>query len=418
MTQQVVTNLPALLPTSQQEKALASLARSAETRAKLVCTNLLVGETRTRALAEAKKILPEILMNTQALAIYGNSALDAVNDLSDQMTKNRPSVEMPELNRIMRDLNLRMSGINRKYDPSDPGVLKQYQQAKSGLFAAFHWGKTFFQLFQADIRSMEQIFDLVVATGEKHESTLLRSVSFFDEAYARSELERGKLIFVIAVMEQMRNTLADMASKVEIGDTDKGDRGVEEQARLAELATLLDNRIVAFKARLWVSWGMAPMLRNMRAISLGLYERVNQTISITIPTMKEVIGIWMQLSAAEQAAQFNQWSDASFNQSLVGFAHAAGAAVPLMADSLATPSLSPSTITAWCESVRAQGEGMKTAIVNGEQRRAELDQAMIEGKKVIDTTTLEVNQARLEHILAKAREAEQQTIEITRSVPA
>ena len=95
------------------------------------------------------------------------------------------------------------------------------------------------------------------------------------------------------------------------------------------------------------------------------------------------------------------------------FAAATKAAVPAISKALATPALDPRVIVAWSDSLAAQADGIVEAIELGQQKRAELEQAMIEGKQVIDATTQRVNQARFEHVL----EAAKAPLEISKSVP-
>jgi uncharacterized protein YaaN involved in tellurite resistance len=95
----------------------------------------------------------------------------------------------------------------------------------------------------------------------------------------------------------------------------------------------------------------------MRAISVGLSGRIDQTVDITIPTMKDTIVVWLTLSEAQQAEQFNRAVEDTYNNVMTMFANATKAAVPVMVNALATPALDPRTILAWSESLSAQAEG-------------------------------------------------------------
>lgn len=211
----------------------------------------------------------------------------------------------------------------------------------------------------------------------------------------------------------MRDFAAQMADQVTVGKSEMGDRGSEDKAKIAELVTILENKIMAFKARLWVAWAMAPQIRNMRAINVGLSARIDQTIGITIPTMKSTIGVWLTLNEAQQSEQFNAAVEQTYNQVLTGFANAAKIAVPAIVNALSTPAMDPRTVIAWSESLSAQADGIITALETARQKRVELEEAMINGKNVIDASTNRINEAQLKYVLENV---EKEPLRISRSV--
>lgn len=412
---QFAAQIPSEPQPSPQVSELTSLAVTPEKREQLSCRLLLVGDTLVRAEAEAAETLSQMLENRQIFAVFGTDTLEGVNQLNERMLNGRPPVNVPELEGVMKDLSRSMRGLGRKYDPSDPKVLEKYERVKGGILSKIGLVKTFFEEFMDDIRSLQGRFEVVIEKLEGKQHQLIRNVAYYDEFYDLNEQEIDRLIYKIAVMEMIRDLAAEQASRIVIGDSTLGDRGGEQKAEILELVTLLENKIAAFKGRLWVAWAMSPQIRNMRAISLGLSARIDQTVGITIPTMKGVIVIWLTLSEAEQAEKFNKAVEDAFNQSMAMFANAAKASIPAMANALATPALDPRTVLAWSESLSAQADGIVQALELGIQKRAELDKAIIEGKKVIDEATEKVNQAQLQHVLAIAQE---KPPEIIKSVPA
>ena len=415
VSQQFEAAIPAEPQESPQVKELSALVTSTADRERLVCKDLLAGDTRTLAEGEAAEVLPQVLGNTQIVSVFGNDTLTAVNDLNDRMLTQRPPVDVPELNDAMRNLSRNMRGLGRKYDPKDEKVLEKYKNFKGGILARIGLVKTFFDEFLDDIRSLDNQLDRVIETLEGRQNQLLRNVTYYDEFYKLNEAEIDRLIYKIAVMEILRDLIVARAQQIVIGDSTLGDRGGEEQAQMLELVAFLDRKIVAFKGRLWVAWAMAPQIRTMRAMSVGLSARSDKTVDVTIPTMKGVIVVWLTLSEAQQAQQFNEAVEGTYNDVMVLFANAAKAAVPVMAEALETPALDPRAIQAWSESLSAQADGIVQAIETGRQKRIELEQAMITGKEVIDAATLRVNQAQLESVLSAARG--DTPLEIVRSVP-
>lgn len=403
------------LTVSPQVKELSVLATTSETRDKLVCRNLLQGDTLLRAQQEAERVLQEMLKNTVVVSQFGRDAIRDVNELNDRMVNDRPSIDLPEVEEALRNLDRQMRGFGQKYDPSNPDVLKRYRQVRHRFLGFIQYGKTFLQELQADMRSLPEHFDRVIQIGREKQTPLMRNVAYYDEFYRLNEKEIDNLIYMIGVHEIIRDLAAHMAEAITVGDANLGDRSGEQQASILELVQKLDNKIIAYKARLWGAWGMAPVIRNMRMISDGQLSRIDTSIDVSIPTMKNTVVVWNSMGEAQAATQFNEAVDSMLNESLKGFARATGAAIPAMAQSLATPPLDPSTVLEWSNSVRAQGEGIKSAAILGHKARATLEAAMIASKQVMDETTQEVNQVLLEQVLATAHES---TLEISRSVPA
>ena len=134
--------------------------------------------------------------------------------------------------------------------------------------------------------------------------------------------------------------------------------------------------------------------------------------------MKSVVVVWLTLSETQQTAQFNTAVEDTYNQAMAMFAETAGATIPAIASVLATPALDPRTVVAWSESLATQAEGIVQAIQLGEQKRAELEEAIMTAKGVVDKATNEVNQARIDYVLEAAQAAAQEApLEIAKSVP-
>ena len=414
---QFAAQVPAEPQPTPQVEELSALSVTSETRQRLSCKNLLRGDTRQRAGAEAAKVLQEMLSNSQVLALFGNDTLQDVNRLNDQMLREHHPVDIQELEEVIRDFKRRMRGIGRKYDPSDPKNREKYERVKGRVVGFLHLGRTFLEELMDDVRSMDKTFDWAEEKLNGKQQLILRNVSYYDALRGLNEQEIGNLIYVIAVMEITRDLAAEKAEAIPVGNADLGDRGAEQKAEIADLVTLLDNKIIYFKARLFVAWTTAPQIRNMRKINLSLSLRIDLAQAIAIPTTKGTIVQWIAMGEAKQAQQVTQAVEDTFNEVLTQYANAASIVVPEIAKSLETPPLDPRTVAAVAQSYETQADGIIEALKLGQQKRTELEQAILSGRKAFDEATGRVNEAQLDHVLAVAREAEA-PLEIATSVPA
>lgn len=392
---------------------------SPEKRNSLVCRRLLVGGTLERAKKEAAETLPKMLTNTQVLVEFGRDVLEAVNLLIDKFSRENPSVDVEEVAEMMRDLSRQMRNLGKKYDPSDDKNLEKYRSSKRRFLGIFRLGRSFLDEFLADIRSLPKQFDLIVETGRGKQEPLKKSIGFLEEFDDLNEYSMKDLIYVIAVMEEIRDLAAQKAKDIKIGDANLGDRGRDDQAKILDFVDLLEMKISAYQTRLWGAWGMAPVIRNMRRASIGESFRIDQSIDVSIPFIKQTIVAWLNLARAKAAAEFNNAVDDMLNMSVTQFARATQAAIPEMIRDQSKPPLDPRTIVIWSESVAAQAQGIAEAYELRRQNQAVFEDAMLTSKSVMDAATQKVNQARLDHLMVIAQAAiKEAPLQIARSVPA
>lgn len=383
-------------------------------RKTLSCASLLTGETRTKAESEAAQLLDEMLGNTQVFSVYGTEALKGVNDLIDRLLHEVEPTKVPELIALMQGLNDEMRGIKAKHDLSDPKVREKYEKMRnqnSRIRGFFGRIKTQIEMLLEDAQSIEKRLDHVEDELGGKQLQLLRNVSYYDQLYEENEAEILKLIYVIGVMELIRDLAAKRAESIVEGDASLGDRQGEQKAKVIELSTNMEIKIAEYKGRLMVAWATSPQVRTMRTLNVGLAERINELICVTIPTMKGTIVQWRMLVQSADANQLAEAVAKSNNEWLEAYSAAGAAVVPRIAEANATPTLAPQTIAAMADSIAQQADGVIKAFETGEQRRAEMDQAMIEAKTVIDASTEKVNDAAVENVLKKARQAEEIEVE-------
>jgi len=271
------------------------------------------------------------------------------------------------------------------------------------------------EMLMEDVQSIDKQLEKVEKelSGKQHQ--LLRNVSYYDQLYKENEAEILKLIYAIGVMELIRDLAAKQAELIVEGDASLGDRQSEKKSKVGELSTNMEIKIAEYKGRLMVAWATSPQTRTMRTLNVGLAERINELICVTIPTMKGTIVQWRVLVQSQDANKLAQAVARSNNEWLQAYSAAGAAVVPAIAEGNQTPTLAPQTIAAMADSIAKQADGVIHAFEIGEQRRAEMDQAMIEAKTVIDDSTEKVNDAIVENVLKKARKAEE-VIEVETAV--
>lgn len=388
-------------PVGVVNEGLAVSAASAQGRQALECKSLLLGETLVRANREAADLLPKMLSNTEVLMQYGESSLEGVNSLIDKLLHDVEPVKIPEVKKMMSNLNREMRGIKRKYDVSDPKVKEKYDNWKGGMLGFIHSGRSLLDLLMDDVKSIEKQLDSVEKDLDDRAYQMRRNVSYYDSLYEQNEAEIVQVIYVIGVMELIRDLAAKAAGS--ITDEDSSDpRHGERKAKIAELAANMELRISDYKARLFVAWATAPQVRTMRALNVSLALRLNSMIKIGIPTMKGTILQWRVMIESQDAGKVMDAVGETVNDQLTNFFGAAGQIVPMIADTVNAPMLKPETVFAMADSILAQANGIVQAMQAGADQRAELDSAMVKSKQVIDSAANTVSDAIVDRIVATA----------------
>jgi len=407
--------VPPPAPVTPVNAGLVEVSKSPATRTKLSCSALLQGETLARAQAEAAKEYPNLLNNTAAFMNFGSGALTGVNSLIDQLLHKVDPIKIPELTALMKDLNGNMRKIRTKYDVADPKVREKYMNWKGGISRFIGKTRTLIDLLMEDVTSIETQLNRVGKTLKGRQNDLTKNVGYYDELYRQNEEEIGKVIYFVGVMELIRDLAAKEAAAIVVGDASLGDREGERKAKLAQFAENMDIKIAEYKGRLFVAWATSPSVRNMRALDISVAERLNEMLVITIPTMKATIVQWRMMMQTADAAKMIEAVSTSTNEWLTAFSNAGAELVPMIADTVETPTLLPQTIAAMADSLARQANGIVTAMEAGTRRREELDQAILDGGKVIADANAKISDALIASVVAKATAA--LPLEIATSVP-
>jgi uncharacterized protein YaaN involved in tellurite resistance len=390
-------------PQSQADSFMRQLAAAPETRKELVCKDLLSPESRRSAHQVAEQIFPQMISNTQIFMDFGKDAIAGMNSLIDYMLKQVEPVDIPELTVIMRDLNDDMRKIRGKYDVSDSKVRERLQNWGKGISRFFGQARSLVEALMEDAMSIEQQLDRAKAALGGKAQQLTRNVHLYDQLYTTNEQEIMKVIGSIAVMEVIRDLAIQEGMDIVVDPGNQADRPKAERKRLlAEFVRNMEIKITEYKNRLFVGWTTSPQITNMRTLDVGLAQKLDLLMNLTIPVMKGTILQWRMLIQAQQGAAMEREVAAAANEWLTAYTQAGAQAVPLIANAVETPSLTPQTISAMAGAVEQQSQAIITAYQEGKRRRAETDSAIISAQRVIADSTARVNDAVINDLVQKA----------------
>jgi uncharacterized protein YaaN involved in tellurite resistance len=382
-------------PHGQAATFLEQSAGNEQSREQLVCKELLSPDQLGIARQYAAQLYPQMLDNTALFMSFGEDSVAGMNALIDRLLKEVKPVEIPELTAIMTDLTKDMRQIRGKYDISDPAVREKLEKLKNGtqrVFGIFGQTKTFLEMLMEDAQSIDQKLDRVKAALSEKSAQMLRNVLLYDEIYDANEAEISKVIGTIAIMELVRDLAAAEAASIQVTLGDPASRNAAERKRLlAEFIANLQVKIIEYKNRLYVGWTTSPQTTTMRTLDVAVAQKLHLLLNTTIPVMKGTLLQWRMMVQTQQAADMDRVVAESANEWLTAYSAAAAQVVPMIAEQAQTPSLTPQTIYAMANAIEQQADGIVKAYQAGREKRAQVDDAIVKGQRIIQAATEHVS---------------------------
>ena len=206
-----------------------------------------------------------------------------------------------------------------------------------------------------------------------------------NQLYAANETAITNLVVTIAAMEYVLDDAQAAAAAMVIDDSAPDARAQREKrdALTNEFIPALQNRIGEFKQRLFVAWATAPQIRNIRMVSFGLGQRLALLITLTIPVFELTVVEWVTVQQAARAADAQEAVSDATETAMQGFAAATAEAIPQIARTIQTPSLSPETITLVAQSISDQLKGITDAVEYGIEARKGVDNAIVTAQGIL-----------------------------------
>lgn len=384
---------------------IGQLAENSDSRSGLSCFALLDPQGQEGAKAEAAKLLPQMLDNTELFLSFGSEAVETLNQLFDVILKEIEPTDSAELKALMRKLNDRMREAKDNYDVTDPKVREQFEKWSNGVRGLFRRGKTMIDMLLEDIRSIEGNLDKIIDSVNAKERQMLDNIGIYDRLYYTNEAEIQKLISFIAIMEAVRDLAAEQAEAIKVDPTDQQERPALERKRLlAEFSINMDIRVAEFKNRLFVAFSTAPQVTNMRTLDVGLATKLRTLTMLVIPSMKGQLIQWRTMLQALEGAEMEQAIAESANEWILGFANEGAITMPMIAEAVHKPTLAISTITGVANAIQQQATGIISALEAGGEQRQLSSVAIANAQVAMQKSADGVSDAIVDQVLKKSSE--------------
>lgn len=234
-------------------------------REQIVCTELLATDDLKKAQQEAKQLYEKLIQDTVQLMNYGKSAVTNLNAQIRAAQDQVEPVEIDELHQDIKRVSTNMEGLSEQYNPEDPKVAEKIQREVSGKKGLFSRGPSILTRLEIDRSNTEQLIDGVAAKILEKVELVLKNIALDDHLFQQNEEELLNLIYVVAVMELVRDQAKDEIKELENNQGDKSAHEGETRKRI--LTSFVHNmtiKITEYKNRMFIGRTSSQQIMHRR----------------------------------------------------------------------------------------------------------------------------------------------------------
>ncbi len=252
---------------------------------------------------EEKKIIDDFvakmeLDSTTDVLSYGKSAQTEIAKFSDSVLENVKTKSTGEVGDLLSNLVVEIKEFDAMSDIKDP----------KGILAAFTSVKKRIQKLMAKYNKVNTNIDKIETSLENHKVTLLKDIAIFDDMYEKN-LESFKLIslYIIAGEKKLEELKTKTLPELQAQAKKTGDEmDVQKANDLEALINRFEKKLYDLKTTRLISIQMAPQIRLIQNNDSELVEKIESSITNTIPLWKNQIVIALGLANSKSALKAQQ----------------------------------------------------------------------------------------------------------------
>ena len=253
----------------------------------------------------AKKI---DITQTDTVMQYGASAQKKIADFSDSTLNNIKTKDLGEIGNMISDLVVELKGFD--IDKEEKGFFS--------LFNIFKKAGNSFTALKARYDDAEVNVSKVANLLEDHQITLLKDITMLDELYERNQQNKKELTMYIMAGQQKLQQARDVELPALVARAEKS--GTEEDAQIANdyanLINRFEKKLHDLELTRMVSIQMAPQIRLVQNNDTLMTEKIQSTLTNTIPLWKSQMVLALGLQHSQEAIEAEEAVDKVTNELL------------------------------------------------------------------------------------------------------
>ncbi len=236
------------------------------------------------------------LHDTTQVLQYGSAAQAKVSEFSDSVLEGVKTKNLGEVGDQLADLVAQIKAF-------DSGLVE-----KKGLAKLFSSAKKEVNTIIAKYNKIENNIDSIEKNLDKSRITLLKDISIFDTMYDKNlEYFKEISLYIIAgdrKLDELRNkVLPELKAKAE---KSKDQLDVQKVNDMENLINRFEKKIYDLKTTRIISIQMAPQIRLLQNNEAELVEKIQSSITNTIPLWKNQMVLALGISNAKKVLKDQQ----------------------------------------------------------------------------------------------------------------
>lgn len=246
--------------------------------------------------AEEEELINEFskqidLNDADNILLYGSAAQKKIADFSDSAMLTIKNKDSGEVGDMLVDLIGKLKGFNES------------TEKPKGLAGLFYSATRHVQNMKTRYESVEVNVEEIANQLENHQATLLKDIAMFDMLYdTNSKYFKELTMYIIAGQRKLREERDTILKALKEKAEQSGDPMDAQKANdYAQLCDRFEKKLHDLELTRQVSLQMAPQIRLLQNNDSLLIERIQSTLSNTLPLWKSQMVIAMGLHRSKQA---------------------------------------------------------------------------------------------------------------------
>lgn len=229
--------------------------------------------------------------NPDHVLLFGADAQKNIADFSDTALEAVKTQDSGEVGDMLVNLVTELKGFEK--DTEEPkGIMKLFSKAEDRV-----------ERMKASFNKVSTNVETIASSLENHQAQLLKDVAMFDRLYDKnSEYFHQLTLYIIAGDEKLARVREGELKELTEAAAKSGDAMDAQKANdLAAQCDRFEKKLHDLKLTRQVSMQMAPQIRLLQNNNSLLVERIQSTLSNTLPLWKSQMVLALGLHHSQQA---------------------------------------------------------------------------------------------------------------------
>ncbi len=266
-----------------------------------------LSEEEKKAIEEFNQKI-DVFDATQILQ-YGASAQNKISEFSDAVLKDVKTKDAKEVGDLLSNLVSEIKDFDTSID----------QTNKKGIFKIFNKLKKDFNTIIAKYNKIEKNIDTIENGLEKNKIMLLKDINIFDTMYEKNlEYFKEISLYIIAgerKLEELKTKELPLLKKRALETNDQLD--IQKIQDMENIINRFEKKIHDLKITRIISIQMAPQIRLLQNSEAELVEKIQSSITNTIPLWKNQIVLALGIANTKKALKDEQAVSKLTNEMLI-----------------------------------------------------------------------------------------------------